>query len=79
MKSVRGIPKMGFWERGSWAADAALPYRLHGIASCFGVDTAVVLYVFNDKDICELRKNNGYLNIQEDETSCLGIEEKELS
>ena len=79
MKSVRIVPKMEFLERGSWAADAALPYRLHGIASCFGVDTAVVLNVFKEKNICEVRQNDDYLNIREDEPNCLGIEEKELS
>ena len=61
MKSVRIVPKMDFWERGSWAANAALPYRLHGIASILGVYFTVVLNVFDDKDICEVRKNNDCL------------------
>ena len=72
MKSVQIVPKMGFWEQGSWAADAALPYRLHGIASILGVDIAVVLNVFEDENICEVRNNdNGYLNLREDEHNCM--------
>ncbi len=63
---------MELLERGSTAANAALPYRLHGIASILGVDNAVVLNVFNDKDICEVRKKGGYLYILEDELNCLG-------
>ena len=72
MKSVRIVTKIDFWERGSWAANAALPYRLHGIASSFGVDIAVVLNVLEDHNNCEFRKKDGYLYIREDEANCLG-------
>jgi len=73
VKSVRDFPEMGFWERGSWAANAALPYRLHGIASSFGVDTVVVLNLNIEDNKCEVRKNKGFLYILENEPNCLGI------
>ena len=78
MKSVRIVTKIDFWERGSWAANAALPYRLHGIASSFGVDIAVVLNVLEDENMCEVRKKDGYLYILDNELNCLGSERKEL-
>ena len=63
---------MELLEQRSMAADAALPYRLHGIASSFGVDIAVVLNVLEDHNNCEFRKKDGYLYIREDEANCLG-------
>jgi len=69
---------MGCWERGSWAANAALPYRLHGIASILGVYFAVVLNVFENGDNCEFRKKDDYRDIRDGELNYLGSEGKEL-